>query len=136
MPLDRRSTDQEVVTIMSRTTLHSSEVPAPAGAYSHGRRIGPFVQISGQVPKNLDGAGIEDQTVQALEQIQAMLAEESLGWQDVLMVRVFLADDEYWDGMDAAFRRVVTEPYPPRTTVSAGLAPKMLVEIDALAVVP
>jgi enamine deaminase RidA (YjgF/YER057c/UK114 family) len=124
-----------VATIVNPTTLNSSKAPAPAGAYSQVRRIGPFVQISGQVPRNLDGTGIEDQTVQSLEQIQAVLAEAGLGWQDVLMLRVFLADDKYWDGMDAAFRRVVTEPYPPRTTVSVGLGPGMLIEVDALAVV-
>lgn len=52
------------------------------------------------------------------------------------MVRVFLADDAHWGDMDAAYRRVVTEPYPARTTVSAGLGPGMLVEIDALGVAP
>lgn len=116
-------------------TLFSADVPAPAGAYSQGRRIGPFVQISGQVAKNLD-TDVEGQTGQALEQIQALLALEGLGWQDVLIVRVYLAADEYWDGMDAAYRRIVTQPYPPRTTVSVGLGRNMLVEIDALAVVP
>ena len=53
----------------------------------------------------------------------------------MLIVRVFLADDKYWDGMDATYRRIVGQPYPPRTTVSVGLAPGMLVEIDALAVI-
>jgi enamine deaminase RidA (YjgF/YER057c/UK114 family) len=62
------------------------------------------------------------------------LAQEGLDWQDVLMLRVFIADDTYWEGMDAAYRRVVATPYPARTTVSAGLGPNMLVEIDALAV--
>jgi enamine deaminase RidA (YjgF/YER057c/UK114 family) len=114
-------------------TPYSADAPAPAGAYSQARRIGPFVQVSGQVAKNLDG-DLEAQTVQALEQIQAVLAEQGLGWQDVLMVRVVLADDAYWAGMDAAYRRVVAQPYPPRTTISAGLGPRMLVEIDALAV--
>jgi enamine deaminase RidA (YjgF/YER057c/UK114 family) len=123
------------VSTIDSTVLHSADAPAPAGAYSHGRRIGPFVQISGQVARNLD-ADIEGQTVQALEQIQVLLAEAGLGWPEVLLVRVFLADDRYWDGMDTAYRRVVTEPYPARTTVSAGLGPGMLVEIDALAVVP
>jgi 2-iminobutanoate/2-iminopropanoate deaminase len=116
-------------------TLFSPDVPAPAGAYSQGRRIGAFVQISGQVAKNLD-TDVAGQTSQALEQVQALLALEGLGWQDVLIVRVYLAADEYWDGMDAAYRRTVTQPYPPRTTVSVGLGPNMLVEIDALAVVP
>ena len=116
-------------------TLRSDDVPAPAGAYSQGRRIGPFVQISGQVAKDL-GADIEGQTGQALEQIRILLAAAGLGWQDVLMIRVFLAADEFWDGMDAAYRRIVPAPFPPRTAVSAGLGEGMLVEIDALAVVP
>ncbi len=119
---------------MTFTTLHSPDVPQPTGAYSQGRRIGPFVQTSGQVAKDLD-LDIEGQTVQALEQIQALLTHEGLGWPDVLMIRVFLADDALWHGMDVAYRRVVAQPYPPRTTVGATLGPDMLVEIDALAVI-
>ena len=119
---------------MTGASLHDAEPPAPTGAYSPARRLGPFVQFSGQVAQNLD-ADVGDQTVQALEQLQALLAEEGLGWQNVLMIRVFLADDRYWEGMDAAYRRVVAQPFPPRTAVSAGLGPNMLVEIDALAVI-
>jgi 2-iminobutanoate/2-iminopropanoate deaminase len=118
---------------MESTTSHRAELAPPAGAYSHTRLIGPFFQISGRVPADLN-ADIEGQTVQALEQIQVLLTGERLGWQDVLMMRLYIADDSYWDGMDAAYRRVVAEPFPPRTTVSAGLAPGMLIEIDALAV--
>jgi 2-iminobutanoate/2-iminopropanoate deaminase len=116
-------------------TLFSADVPAPAGAYSQGRRIGQFVQISGQVAKDRDcDAGA--QTSQALEQIQALLALEGLGWQDVLIVRVHVVPVLVGGKMDAAYRRVVPQPYPARTTVSAGLGPDMLVEIDALAVLP
>src|SRR5207247_859723 len=85
-------------------TLFSADVPAPAGAYSQGRRIGPFVQISGQVAKDLDG-DVAAQTAQALERVQTLLALEGLSWRDVLIVRVYLAADEYWDDMDAAYRR-------------------------------
>jgi 2-iminobutanoate/2-iminopropanoate deaminase len=120
---------------MSAQTQHGAGIPAPAGAYSPLRRIGPFVQVSGQVAKDHGpGHDIEAQTVQALEQVHALLASEGLGWQDVLMMRVYLAGDEYWDRMDAAYRRVVAQPYPPRTTVSVELGATMLVEIDALAV--
>jgi 2-iminobutanoate/2-iminopropanoate deaminase len=122
---------------MSGKTLFNADVPVSVGAYSQGRRIGPFVQISGQVAGVLaPDADIGGQTIQALEQIQALLGEESLGWQDVLMVRVFLADDRYWEGMEAAYRRIVAQPYPPRTAVSTGLGPNVLIEIDALAVIP
>ena len=29
--------------------ISTSDAPAPAGAYSQGRRIGPFLQVSGQL---------------------------------------------------------------------------------------
>jgi enamine deaminase RidA (YjgF/YER057c/UK114 family) len=123
------------VSTIESTILHSDAAPQPAGAYSQGRRIGPFVQLSGQVARDRT-AGIEGQTVQVLEQLNTLLAAAGLGWPDVLMMRVFLAADEYWDGMDAAYRQVVPQPHPARTTVSVGLGDGMLVEIDALAVVP
>ena len=119
---------------MKLSTLNTDAAPSPAGAYSQGRRIGPFIQISGQVPASTHGPeDIEGQTTQALRHVHALLDTEGLGWGDVLMLRVFLADDRYWEGMDAAFQDVLEEPYPPRTAVSAGLAPGVLVEIDALA---
>jgi enamine deaminase RidA (YjgF/YER057c/UK114 family) len=51
------------------------------------------------------------------------------------MVRVYLADLEYFAPMNDVYQEFVQEPYPGRTTVFVGLAPGILVEIDALAVV-
>jgi 2-iminobutanoate/2-iminopropanoate deaminase len=122
---------------MTPGTLSTSKAPAPVGAYSQGRRIGRLIQTCGQLPKDIGvGEDIEGQTTQVLEQLATLLSLEGVGWEDVLMLRVFLADDKYWDGMDAAFRAVLREPFPPRTSVSAGLAPGILVEIDALALIP
>ncbi|MEU9851933.1 Rid family hydrolase [Streptomyces sp. NPDC047974] len=126
---------------MSFTTISTPDAPAAVGAYSQGRRIGPFLQVCGQVATDpatgdvLD-ADVAGQTRRALEQVGTILAADGAGWQDVLMVRVHLARDEDFEAMDAAYREVVSEPFPPRTTVTVVLAPGALVEVDALAVRP
>ncbi|MEU8825779.1 Rid family hydrolase [Streptomyces sp. NPDC048636] len=128
---------------MPLTTIATTAAPEPVGAYSQGRRIGPFLQVSGQLATDpstgtLLAADVAGQTRRVLEQAQAVLAAESAGWQDVLMVRVFLAsdDDDDFEAMDSAYRGFLAAPFPPRTTVTAGLAPGALIEIDVLAVRP
>jgi enamine deaminase RidA (YjgF/YER057c/UK114 family) len=51
------------------------------------------------------------------------------------MLRVYLTDAGHFAEFNAVFAEFVTEPYAARTTVYVGLAPGLLVEIDALAVV-
>ncbi|MEU2779797.1 Rid family hydrolase [Streptomyces sp. NPDC007162] len=126
---------------MPFTTVTTPAAPAPVGAYSQGRRIGPFLQVCGQLatdPINgtLVKSDVADQTRRVLEQIEAILAADLAGWEDVLMVRIYLASDDDFDAMDAAYRSVLAAPFPPRTTVSAGLAPGALIEVDVLAVRP
>ncbi|MEU9454896.1 Rid family hydrolase [Streptomyces sp. NPDC048277] len=124
---------------MSYTTITTAAAPTPGGAYSQGRRIGPFLQVCGQLPTDpstgtMLAADVADQTRRVLEQVHAVLAADGADWQDVLMVRVFLAEDDDFEAMDDAYRSVLPTPYPPRATVTAGLAPGALVEIDVLAV--
>lgn len=125
---------------MTFTTLSTAHAPAPVGSYSQGRRIGPFLQVCGQLAGDPVTGAIRDATVgpqtrRVLEQVGGVLAAGGADWDDVLMVRVHLADDADFDEMDAAYREVLGEPFPPRTTVTAGLAPGARVEIDVLAVV-
>jgi 2-iminobutanoate/2-iminopropanoate deaminase len=125
---------------MPFTTVTTTEAPVPAGAYSQGRRIGPFLQVCGQLATDPDTGDllkgdVAEQTRRALQQVTAVLAAGGATWKDVLMVRVHLATDDDFEAMDAAYRDALAESFPPRTTVTAGLAPGALVEIDALAVV-
>jgi len=126
---------------MTFVTVDTPHTPRPVGAYSQGRRIGPFLQVCGQLAvRSVTGAPRADddvaaQTRRVLEQVTAVLSEGGATWGDVLMVRVHLATDDDFEAMDTAYRDVLRAPFPPRTTVTAGLAPGARVEIDVLAVV-
>ena len=114
--------------------ISTSDAPAPAGAYSQGRRIGPFLQVSGQLGLGEGAVTVSQQTELALRHVTAILDAGGATWADVLTVRAFIADDDLFDEFDATYAAVVPQPYPARVTVAVGLAPGALVEIDALAV--
>ncbi|MBJ8346677.1 RidA family protein [Antrihabitans sp. YC2-6] len=109
---------------------------SPVGNFSYARRIGPFTQVSGQLGLSAGATTIAGQTAEALEKVEAILTSAGLSWSDVLTVRVHLASDDLFDDFDAAYAAIVPPPFPARVTVSSGLAPGALVEIDALAVTP
>jgi 2-iminobutanoate/2-iminopropanoate deaminase len=123
-----------------KTAFRTAKAPAPAAAYSQAVRKGGLLQVAGQVPVNpatglIVGETVGEQTRQALENVRAVLEEAGSGFDDVIMLRVYLIRREDFAEMNAVYEEFVREPYPARTTVFAGLAEGLLVEIDALAVV-
>jgi 2-iminobutanoate/2-iminopropanoate deaminase len=124
----------------SKTAISTDKAPKPAATYSQGVRKGNILQIAGQVPidpatGNKVGETVGEQTRQVFANLNAILAEAGASMDDVVMLRVYLTDHGHFAEMNKVFAEFVSEPYPARTTVSVGLAPGLLVEIDALAVV-
>lgn len=125
------------------------EVIQPAGVarlpvFSSAIRSGDFIFLSGQLgavpnetpPRVVEG-GLEAETRQTFENIEAVLAAAGAGLEDILKCTVFLADiDDY-----AAFNEIYLEYFPndppARAALAAsGLALGALVEIDCIAAVP
>lgn len=120
--------------------LESPNAPSPVGSYSQAKQIGPFLQVSGQIPIDPEtggilNGGVTEQVLQVLAQIDAILAHSGAGWPDVLVTRVYLSTDQDFDEFDVAYAQHVPRPYPARVTVGAELAPGALVEIEVLAVI-
>ena len=122
------------------------EVIRPPGAgssalpFSPAIRANGFVFVSGQVAQNpetgaLVGAGdIRAQTRQALSNVRRVLEAAGSGMDKLVKVTVFLTDIGEFAAMNEAYRELVPEPYPARSTVEAELArPEFLVEIEAVA---
>ena len=130
-----------------RTSILTSEAPAPAHTFSQGVRRGPFVQVSGQGPVDpvtnayVHEGDVAAQTVRTLENVEAILSAAGATFDDVMMLRVYLTDRSDFAAMNDAYGEFVTSRVqsgvlPARTTVFTGLPrPEMLVEIDALALV-
>ena len=124
---------------MPKIAISTPDAPAPVASYSQAVRKGPILQVAGQGPVDpvtgeFVGPGVAEQTRAVLRNIQSILSAAGAGFDDVMMMRVYLTRAEDFAAMNEVYATFVTAPFPARTTVFVGLAPGMLVEIDALAV--
>lgn len=129
-----------------RISVLTTAAPAPAHTFSQGVKRGPFVQVSGQGPVDpatdeyLFPGDVAAQAVRTLTNVEAVLAAAGATFDDVMMLRVYLARVEDFSAMNDAYgefvsARCASGVLPARTTVITGLPrEEMLIEIDALAV--
>jgi 2-dehydro-3-deoxyphosphogluconate aldolase/(4S)-4-hydroxy-2-oxoglutarate aldolase len=127
---------------MTRVPVEAPGAPRPVGPYSQGARVGRLLSTAGQGAQDpetgqLAVGDIAAQTRQCLRNVEAILRAGGATLDDVIRVSVFLARKADYDGMNAVYREFFPTDPPARTTVYTGLAPdELLVEIDALAVLP
>lgn len=126
-------------------TSHATKIAtdlAPSGAaYSQGVRAGDYVYVAGQIgmdPKGvLVGSTIEEQTVQTLKNLEAILAAEGLTFDDVIKTQVFLKDAKDFMAVNALYMQSFNgDVKPVRTTVVTNLPKDALIEIECTAYAP
>jgi 2-iminobutanoate/2-iminopropanoate deaminase len=129
------------------TQIQTDLAPAPLSSFSQGVRSGQIVQVSGS--GSLDPAtgtvihlgDVGAQVVATLDIIKGILEAGGASFSDVVMVRVYLTDRSDFPAMNAAYEQYISANVPGvkpcRTTLMVGLPLEgMLVEIDAIAVIP
>ena len=125
---------------MSKQQLRIDSSTAPlTSPYSPGLRVGDFVFVSGQVPRDpttgkIVGETIEEQTKQVLENIKAILAAGGADMADVVKVTAHLTDLDLFERYNKVYVTYFPDPKPTRTTVGSQLL-GFLVEIDVIAYV-
>jgi reactive intermediate/imine deaminase len=90
-------------------------------------------QVAFDVEGNVVGDTIEAQTRQTLENVGRCLAAAGCGFEDVIKINAYITDMANFAGFNDVYRGYFAEPYPARTTVQAGLAPGLLIEIEGTA---
>jgi 2-iminobutanoate/2-iminopropanoate deaminase len=101
------------------------------------RSSGEWVFLAGQGALNdrneVVGATIEEQTQQALSNVDALLRSADCRPSDVVSVLVHLSDLSNFDGYNAIYAQFFPDPKPVRTTVEARLLLGLLIEITVVA---
>jgi 2-aminomuconate deaminase len=124
----------------------------PRGKYSHVRRAGDFLFVSGTSSRRADNtiAGAEadaggntrldirEQTRAVLENIRDILASVDASMSDVVEVSTFLVNMDDFVGYNEVYAGFFTEDPPARTTVAVHKLPHphLLIEIKAVAYKP
>lgn len=112
--------------------------PQPVAPFSHAVETDGFVFVTGQMPDTPSAPGvlpetIEDQTRAVMENLRLVLAGVGLGFEHVVMSRIYLIRfKQDYAAMNETYRGYFAEGrLPARTCVGVtGLAYDALVEID------
>ncbi len=119
--------------------VQTENAPKAIGPYSQAVEANGFLFVSGQL--GMDPAtgqlaeGVEGQTRQAMQNIEAILGAAGIGFGNVVRAGIFVADMGDFQKVNAIYGSFFTSDPPARATVEVGRLPKdALVEIEATAV--
>jgi 2-iminobutanoate/2-iminopropanoate deaminase len=112
--------------------------PKPVAPFSHAVETDGFIFVTGQMPDTPDAPGqlpdgIEAQTRAVMQNLRLVLKGIDLGFEDVVMARIYLTRfKQDYAAVNATYRSYFAEGrLPARTCVGVtGLAYDALIEID------
>ena len=101
-----------------RKIIETSSAPAPVGPYNQAVQVGQTLYIAGQIaidPANGDliTDSIEKETHQVMKNIQAILTEAGLTFENVLKCSVFVADMNNYGRINAVYSEYFDEDTAP-----------------------
>jgi 2-iminobutanoate/2-iminopropanoate deaminase len=124
---------------MDITHVHTQDAPAPGGHYSQAVVYNGLVFVAGQLAidphtgeKRL--GSIEEQTEQALKNVEEILKAAGSDLNRVLKMTVYISDINLWGRVNEVYARVLGEHRPARAVIPVGeLHYGFLIEIEAVA---
>jgi len=123
-----------------------TEVPGYAAAhspYSHAVVANGVAYVSGQIAVRPNGAGpldivgetVEEQTKQALENVDRVLRASGSSLRSAVKITVLLAEPEDFKRMNSVYSEFFPDNKPARSVAKLGLEiPGILISIDAIAI--
>lgn len=113
--------------------------------YSTFRKAGDYYYISGQVGVDLAtktaSPGVHEQTIQLFKNLQAVLEQAGLLYDDIIKTTIFLTDMNDFATVNELYASYFSNPRPARSTVAIAELPRignvpLKIEIEAVAYRP
>jgi len=120
-------------------TIRTEDAPQPAGHYSQAIVHGGMVYVAGQLPLDPHSAArvvgsIEQQTEQALRNVEAILLAAGSDLDHVVKTTVYVSDMALWGRVNAVYARLFGAHRPARAVVpTRALHFGYQIEIEAIA---
>jgi len=124
---------------MQIKSIQTPNAPSPGGHYSQAIAYGDLVFVAGQLsidPKTGEKklGSIEEQTEQALLNIDAILKAANSDLSRVLKMTVYVTDISLWGAVNTVYARIMGDHRPARAVIpTRDLHYGFLIEIEAIA---
>ncbi len=124
---------------MEKKIINTSAAPAPIGPYNQAVQVGDFLFVSGQVAinpatGNVEAATIEEEAKQVMKNLQAVLHQAQMDFNNVVKTTIFLSDMSLFTKVNDVYSTYFTGDFPARETVAVkGLPKGVNVEISVIA---
>ena len=124
---------------MNKIIINTANAPAPIGPYNQAILSGGTLYISGQIcidpaSGDLKNKSLEEETHQVMKNLQAILREAGMTFDDVVKTTIFLTDMHRFSDVNNVYAQYFNTVFPARETVQVSALPKFVnVEISMIA---
>ncbi len=124
---------------MNKQIIYTTNAPEPIGPYSQAVKASGLLFISGQVAikpgtSEFINDDIKQETTQVMDNLQSLLKQAGLGFDNVIKATIFLKDMSLFGNVNEVYSTYFQSDFPARETVAVkGLPREANVEISMIA---
>jgi len=124
---------------MQKKVIFSKSAPKAIGPYSQAIKVDSFLFLSGQIGLNhktqkLENKNLFSELKQIMRNIQAILNEENMSFENIIKTSVFLKNLNDFSDFNNMYKNYFSKEFPARETVEVSRLPmNARIEISIIA---